>query len=188
MKRTIIAGLTFLSMLAAGAVNAQDNADNTGFPIGADQNVQPGQIYLKEKSGAFEIRCIKATEGNDPCQLYQLLNGPSGNPIAEISLFHLPGGGAAVLGAEAITPLGTLLTAGLGFQIGEAAPKSYPFNWCMGDGCVSRLGFTGLELEALKRGNEATLVIYSIEQPNEPIQIKLSLDGFSDGFSKILVK
>ncbi len=187
--------LTKLSMIAlvttfATGVAAQDEGESStgNFPIGTEKEVQVGQTYFVEKIGDWDVRCMKVAEGTEPCDIFQTLTNQDGQPLAEISVFHLPAGGAAVAGATIVTPLGTLLPAQLTFEIDGGKPKQYPFNWCEAVGCISRLGFTGLELEMMKKGGEARLTIASISAPNQPLTITISLAGFSDGFSAVLIK
>ena len=52
--------------------------------LGEDASApQIGQTYTKETNGAWELRCIKTEDGNDPCQMYQLLDDGQGAPVAE---------------------------------------------------------------------------------------------------------
>ncbi len=188
----ILAKLSLLALSAAFAtvVAAQETTEEVDdqFPIGTEPPVQVGQPYLIEKVGDWDVRCVKLEEQPEPCHIYQLLKNEQGNPVAEISFFHLPGGGAAVLGASAVTPLGTLLQNQLIFSIDGGAPKQYPFNWCETIGCIARMGFTGLELESLKKGTNATMTIASVVAPGKPVVLTISLKGFSEGFKKVLVK
>ena len=85
--------------------------NNPGLPTQADAAV--GSTYLAANFDKWEQRCVKAADGADPCQLYQLLLDKDGNSVAEISLFDLPAGGKAVAGASFMAPLETLLTANL---------------------------------------------------------------------------
>lgn len=187
MKNFLISGILGLALVLGAPVSAQETTTEE-FPLGKTPETQVGQLYLKEKNGDWLVRCVKTEEGPEPCHAYQLLNDTDGNPVAEISIFHLPGGGAAVAGANAIVPLGVLLPLALNFAVDDAAPKAYPYNWCEAVGCVARLGFSGLELEAMKRGKTATLTIYFVTTPNQPINLPFSLDGFSKSFSAVLVK
>ncbi len=183
---------TFLIALLVGLPAGAEAQDTTpkaeDFPVGTEAQVQVGQTYLKKTSGDWQVRCIKTADGPEPCQLYQLLNNDQKTPVAELSFFHLPGGGAVVLGATVITPLGTMLQSQLKFEIPGAQPKLYPYGWCEAAGCIARLGFTGLELEGLKKGDAASITIASIANPQQPIKLTISLKGFSEGFKEILVK
>jgi len=189
MKNLMKFALLALSILLAGPALAQETAKPAAaFPIGKTPEVKIGQTYVVKKYGDWQVRCIKVKEGPEPCHIFQLMQDAKGNSVAEINLFHLPGGGAAVAGANVVTPLGTLLLDQLKFSIDGNPSKSYPFSWCEGAGCVARMGLTGLELEALKTGTKATVTISSINAPNRPIVLNLSLKGFSAAFNAVLVK
>ena len=88
----------------------------------------------------------------DPCQLYLLLKDKTGNSVAEFTIFNLPKGseGPAVAGATFVAPLETLLPTGMTMQIDGGKGKAYPFTFCAQIGCISRIGFTAEEIEAMK--------------------------------------
>ena len=145
---------------------------------------QVGQPYISETSGDWSLRCLRTEDGNDPCQLYQLLKDESGNDVAEISMFPLPEGGQAAAGATIVAPLETLLTENLTLSIDGNEPKRYPFTVCNRAGCVARVGFTAEELGQFRNGNQARLSIVPAAAPDETVDLTISLSGFTAGFEK----
>ena len=157
-----------------------------GIPEMPDASTaQPGQLYLAAKFDAWEQRCIKAVEGKDPCQLYQLLMGADGSPVAEISFFDLPEGGQAVAGATIVVPLETLLTANLRVGVDANAGKLYPYSYCNINGCVAKVGFTAEEIAAMQKGNEAAITIVPAAAADQSVKITVSLKGFTDGLASV---
>lgn len=151
----------------------------------ADAGPQVGQYYAKETHQDWTTRCIKAEQGKDPCELYQLLKDSEGNSVAEMTLIPLRNGEVAA-GATLIAPLETDLIQGLGFAVGTAEPRGYPFNFCAPVGCVSRMGFTAAELDALKRGANATVTLLPFGGDREnPVRLTLSLAGFTAAFDAL---
>lgn len=144
-----------------------------------------GSSYAAEVHGDWELRCLRTEDGADPCQLYQLLMDTDGNPIAEFSIVSLPAGQPAVAGATAIVPLETLLTQELSIQVDSGAAKKYPFAWCNPVGCISRIGFTSAEVEAMKRGNRATVTIVPAVAPDQKVAVNMSLRGFTAGLAAV---
>lgn len=143
----------------------------------------PGSVYVAGDFGAWQQRCVRTEDGSDPCQLYQLLKDPSGNPVAEISLFGLPKsekGPAA--GATIIAPLETLLTENMVMQVDSGKAKVYPFTFCTREGCVTRIGLTAEEVESFKRGNVAKLTIVPVVAPDQKVTLEVSLTGFTAGY------
>ncbi|MFD1912923.1 invasion associated locus B family protein [Halodurantibacterium flavum] len=153
-----------------------------GEEIGGDEI---GDAYVAETFGDWEMRCIRAPEGQDPCQLYQLLDDAEGNSVAEISLFSLPDGQQAAAGATIVTPLETLLTQQITLQVDGATAKRYPFTWCSMAGCVARVGFTQAEVDAFKRGNRATMTIVPVVAPDQQVALDISLQGFTAGYDAV---
>lgn len=146
----------------------------------------PGSQYVAEVHGDWQMTCVKTDLEADPCQLYQLLNDPQGNPIAEISIFGLPpGSGQAVAGATIITPLETLLTAQVTMRVDAGQAKRYPFTFCAAMGCIARVGFTAEEVAAFRRGNKATMIIVPALAPDQQVPIEVSLRGFTAGLEAV---
>ncbi|NHW17240.1 invasion associated locus B family protein, partial [Escherichia coli] len=89
-----------------------------------------GSTYVSETFGDWEQRCVRRPEGNDPCQIYQLLRDADGNAVAEMSVFPLPAGQPAVAGSTIITPLETLLTKNITIAVDGGQARRYPFEFC----------------------------------------------------------
>ncbi|MGN7867996.1 invasion associated locus B family protein [Paracoccus sp. 22332] len=170
----------------AAATNAPaSDAPAAATAADADAGPQVGQYYAKETHQDWTTRCIKAEQGKDPCELYQLLKDSDGNSVAEMTLIPLRNGEVAA-GATLIAPLETDLIQGLGFAVGTAEPRGYPFNFCAPVGCVSRMGFTAAELDALKRGANATVTLLPFGGDREnPVRLTLSLAGFTAAFDAL---
>ena len=141
-----------------------------------------GENYTLETFDDWSLRCIKAAEGPDPCQLYQLLLDADGNAVAEILMFPLPPGSRAAAGATIVAPLETLLTEQVVITVDGGTAKTYPFTFCNAGGCVSRVGFTAEDVAAFKAGSAATLRIVHALAPDQVYDLKISLKGFTAGF------
>jgi invasion protein IalB len=156
----------------------------------ADENgggPKVGETYIGEQFGDWEMRCIKAEEGNDPCQMYQLMSDNDGAPIAEISIFRLPEGGRALAGATVIVPLETSLADQLSLQVDTGAPRRYPFAFCNPIGCYSRIGLIAAEVDEFKRGNTAELNIVPAMAPDQRVRVLMSLSGFTASYNRTSV-
>ncbi|MEM1065773.1 MAG: invasion associated locus B family protein [Pseudomonadota bacterium] len=156
---------------------------STGEVVSNDP--QPGETYISETHGDWEVRCIVNPQGTDPCQLYQMLTDPEGAPVAEMSLFPVNDGGPAEAGATIITPLETLLTEQVTIAIDSDPAKRYPFSFCTPVGCFARIGLTGDDLAAMRRGIEGRLRIVPAAAPDRQVVVALSLTGFTDGFNAL---
>jgi len=139
-------------------------------------------IYIDSVHGDWELRCVKVENGIDPCQMYQLLKDPSGNPVAEINVFPLGGEGQPAAGATVITPLETLLTQQLGMSVDGGPVKKFPFSWCSTIGCFSRVGFAAEDVNAFRKGVNATLTIVPVTAPDQKVNLQVSLKGFTAGY------
>ena len=165
---------------------SEGEGDGLGLSLGQDGQPgepQVGEVYVRENFTDWELRCERVGTGEDPCQLYQLLEDQEGNAVAEISVFALPEGTQqAAAGATIVTPLMTLLTEQLTLSIDGGTAKRYPFSWCSAIGCIARVGFTEQELQQFRRGSRAQLAIVPAAAPDEQVELGISLSGFTAGF------
>lgn len=148
---------------------------------------QIGAFYVDSTHGDWTLRCQRTPDGKDPCELYQLMRDGEGNAVAEISMIPLEGKAAA--GATLVAPLETDLVPGIGFKVDAGKQQAYPFSFCAPVGCVSRVGFTQAELDALKRGKQVTvsLLPYGVG-PDERVELGLSLGGFTAAWDALKAK
>jgi invasion protein IalB len=213
LPRTIALSISLAVMMAGAPMLAQetapaaattettapavaDGATAEGLSMGADANAAPeaktqetaavGETYTLAKFELWEQRCVKAEDGSDPCQFYQLLKDAQGNSVAEISMFPLPAGGQAAAGATVIAPLETLLTANLLLSIDGTKPKIYPFTFCAQLGCVARVGFTTAEVDQFRKGAKATMTIVPAAAPDQKVELDVSLKGFTAGYDAVV--
>ncbi|WP_415402855.1 invasion associated locus B family protein [Tateyamaria sp. SN3-11] len=180
---------------AAEAPAAETSEGETGglpienqLSLGEDASLpQVGQTYTAETNGDWDLRCIKTEEGEDPCQMYQLLSDSDGTPVAEVSIFRLPEGGRAVAGATIIVPLETSLPQQLTMVVDSGQARRYPFAFCNQIGCYSRVGLVADEVASFRRGNKATVTIVPALAPDQKVNLTMSLSGFTASFDKTTI-
>jgi len=148
---------------------------------------QVGQLYVKETFGDWTVRCVRAEEGPEPCQINQTLVSAEDLPVAEISLYPLPEGQQAAAGATIVTPLLTLLTEQITIKVDNGTAKKYSFSWCESNGCYARVGFTAEDIAAFKRGASATMSIVPVAAPDQRVTVQISLTGFTAGYDALSV-
>lgn len=141
--------------------------------------------YNRESHGDWQLRCLRTPDGQDPCELYQLLRDDNQGPVAEISVIPFEGQAAAIM--NFVAPLETDLEMGMGFKIDAAEGRRYPFLVCAPIGCVARIGMSDTELAALKRGNQATVTLlpFGGDPEKNAVNLPVSLKGFTAGFNAL---
>ncbi len=174
-----------LCVLAPVSAFAQTTAESQ-LSLGEDAD-EVGKPYTREVTEDWEMRCIRVEEGEEPCQMYQMMDDGQGAPVAEISVFRLPEGGKAVAGATLIVPLETSLTDQLRISIDGDKARRYPFAFCNPIGCYVRLGLTAEDIASFKRGNAATITIVPALAPDQKVDLDLSLKGFTASFDAVSV-
>lgn len=130
---------------------------------------------------------LSETDEDTFCEMYQLMREATGQPIAEISIAALALGGEIVAGATITTPLETFLPTGLGFRIGAEAEQMRiePFRVCTALGCIVRMGLSPVELRAMQAGSEAFVTIAPFLAIDQPIDIAVSLRGFTAAYQDL---
>lgn len=174
-----------LALGLAGPAPAQDQGTPPAAPsiddLSLGEEVTENGTYLAGTYGDWQLICQRAEQGVDPCLLQQPLRDAEGNMVAEFNLFALPPGREVAAGANIVTPLLTLLTQQVTIRVDNGTARRYPFTWCEPIGCVARVGFTAAEVTAFKRGRAATITIVPVAAPDQPVNLTLSLTGFTAG-------
>ncbi len=160
-----------------------EEVDENGDPVAPEpQEPQPGQQYLAEVFGDWALRCLKTEEGDDPCQMYQLMNDEQDNSVAEIAIVPLAAGGQAVAGATIVVPLETLLTEQITLRVDGGTARRFPFSFCNQGGCVSRIGLTEQDVNLFRRGASASVSMTPAAAPDQTVTVTMSLSGFTAAY------
>ncbi len=142
---------------------------------------QPSAPTLRATYGDWEIRCITETD----CVMTQLHRRSEQSADAVFTIVK-PQGLAGENGepieafAEIVVPLGVYLPGGLGLKVDEAPAKAAPYERCIDEGCVVRAPISAKMLGDMKAGSTAYIVVFG--GPERPVQIPISLAGFTAAF------
>ncbi|WP_300550890.1 invasion associated locus B family protein [Roseovarius sp.] len=169
-----------------GAAAAVEGLD-TGREVPEGQAAQEDPSYIKATYDDWQMKCFRTGAEEDLCQMYQLLTEEAGNPVAEFSLYRLPKGAPVVAGATIAVPLGTLLTEEIKIAVDDGKAKSYAYSFCTMGGCFARIGLAQADIDALKRGVEASVEIVPAQAPDQKVRIPVSLKGFTAAFENASV-
>ena len=187
-SRAAAALLAALALAAPlGAQEAETGGAAPGGAIDVETPVGEGggaQSYLLEESEDWRIVCVETPLEHDPCGMNQVLTDEGGNPTATVEVINLPNQEAEA-GVTITTPLETLLWRQLSLSVDGGAARQFPFTYCLQDGCRVQLGFSAQDLNAFRRGNEAVIRIYPLIAPDQPVDLRVSLLGFTAGFARI---
>lgn len=164
---------------------AMDEAASDDAAAAAPAEPAVGSYYALSSHQDWVVRCIKAPQGKDPCELYQMMNDDEGNSVAEVTVIPLTNGDVAA-GVTLVAPLETSLREGIRFSIDGGSARQLPFSFCAPIGCFSTIGFSTGELNGLKRGNQATVTLLPFgADPKNPVSLPLSLSGFTAAFEEL---
>ena len=189
IRLSCLAGAAFAACLGVAPLFAQTTEPAPTEPTAdpAAEATQPPGPYAAATFGNWEIICTPMGEGvPESCEMYQLLLDEQASPLAEISIAALPLGAEFAAGATVTTPLETFLPTGLGFRIGEAETmRIEPFRVCTVVGCIVRMGLSVEEIDAMKAGADATLTIAPFVAVDQPVNITISLEGFTAAYEDV---
>lgn len=179
----ICAGMGGLAVLAQEVQGTQD----TQAPQTDATEPGVGENFVATTFNDWDILCNRIDEaGTTLCEMYQLLRDPSDQPIAEISIAALPLGAEFAAGATITTPLETFLPTGLGWHIGnDEEMRLEGFRVCTVVGCVVRMGLSPEEIDRMKAGATATVTIAPFVAIDQPIEITVSLSGFTAAYGDL---
>jgi len=179
---TLLSAVLILPQMAiAQDTTGAETATEAEAAPEAEGALAPGEPYLVATHRDWEILCTRfEADGDEMCEMYQLLLDEGETPIAEISIAALPAEAGAAAGATITTPLETFLPAGIGWSIGDAEDMRVEgFRMCAAIGCIARIGFSAEEIEAMKRGSHANVTIAPFVAIDQPVDIRVSLLGFT---------
>ena len=193
MKRAFAASLGALALLIAASAAAQQPVPLESVPL-ETQPLQPqpydaqpyqapaGNPTVRATHGDWEIRCV--TEAD--CVMTQLHRRSEQTADAVFTIVKPQGltgadGTAIEAFAEIVVPLGVYLPGGLGLKVDQQPARAAPFERCIEEGCVVRAPISAAMLAQLKQGGTAYLVIFG--GPEKPVQIPISLNGFTAAFN-----
>lgn len=189
MTLVMAAGLTFWAAIATAQETTDPPAEETGEAAGSPFEdlgapaAEENAPFIREVFGDWSLRCIRAEDGTDQCQLYQLLLGPDGTPISEVSIVPLLNAGNAAAGVVVVVPLETQLTEQLTLRVDGSEGRLYEFDFCNLAGCVARFGLTAEQVTQFQAGNAGTLEIVPAAAPDQRIELTMSLTGFTAGYT-----
>lgn len=186
---TTVAAFALLWQTAAFAQDATPDAETNEAPQAEDAASAAAESEADEVIEAvhddWQIRCSKS---RDECYMYQLALDALDVPVAEVSMVALAGRDDAKAGFTVVTPLRTLLTEGLAVQVDNSQIQRYRYRWCTEAGCFAQFGVSEEGLNAFKRGNKARLTVISVERPQSPVILDISLKGFTAAYNELAAK
>lgn len=155
-------------------------------PAAQAEAPQLPEPYVKETFQDWRVICLKLPDGEESCNLQQLLKDANDNPVAQVSLAPLPPAAAPrAAGVEIATPLQTLLSEDLKLAIDTSAATVYRFTFCSPQACHARFALSADEIKAFKAGKAAKVTIVPLAAPDQTVDLTMSLAGFTAAYDKV---
>lgn len=134
--------------------------------------------------GDWEVACA----ANGQCAMAQIGEDGSGTPVLEMVIRKLPeplevGDRTAIAVLDVVTPLGVVLTEGVGLTIDGGRTESAPFQICTEQGCLVREPIDEDLVTRLQRGGVATIGMVAANQGL--VESEISLTGFTKAYAAV---
>ena len=183
MKSTVIAFFVAASLTCAASAQTETTTEGDAA-ADAPAAAEAPKEKVVAVHGDWQVRC--RDEGEDQnCFMYQLALDSHTKPVAEVSIVPLAQKDGALAGFTIVTPLKSMLPNGLVVQIDANKPIKYPYLWCDQFGCFARFGASPELLNQYKRGAKARVTVFSVDRPDAPIILDVSLKGFTAAFADL---
>lgn len=158
-------------------------------PASAQQGAAPAeQDVTRETVGDWTVVCAKS---GSPCVMEQIGKTAAGETAISFQIERLAQP-ATVEGkrveavANFLTPLGSLLQAGLRVQVDSGAAKGFAFVLCQPNGCIVQAPVDDETLASLRRGARTKLTFSVVAEGRpKPIEASVSLSGFTRAFDSL---
>ena len=191
MIRKLTAVWAVLFVLSGGAAFAQEaeqSTDEQSDTGNAALDLQVGEVIVQPTETVFDdwtVICIRNDEGEENCRMQQVVLNDSGTPIATLEVWKINNNTDLVAGSVIALPLGVMLEEGILMQVDQALPRRYRYVMCDRDGCYSRLGLSRNEVGRMKAGSSMSMTIFAFANPDQPIDLEISLAGFTKAFDSM---
>lgn len=173
--RRLLSGVAAAGFIAAaGAVPASAQTPGSGAESAKIENF-----------GTWSTRCEKNQAGAEQCHAFvDVRIGEEQQRIAYIGIGYsskdVNEDGKQDLFMFAITPLGTFLPAGIGWDVDGKEKFSQQFMYCLPGGCQTEIALTKERLDAIKSGSEMKVLFRIVGKGDVNVPVKL------DGVSKAI--
>jgi len=140
---------------------------------------------LTETYGEWVVRCVtpKTTDGANSvrvCEMTQELRHRASNKkVLSISVQAGEKGPGLVF----VGPFGLLLSEGMKLNLGDKTLLKMDFRTCLPSGCVAVAELKSAQINALKAGEAAHVVM--MDTNNQALQVAVPLDGFADAWKRV---
>ena len=177
--RRLLSGVAAAAFIA-GAGFSPAVAQTAGAAAGANDKI--------ESFGTWSTRCEKNEAGAEQCHAFvDVRIGEEKQRIAYVGIGYsskdTDEDGQRDLFMFAITPLGTFLPNGIGWDVDGKEKFSQQFMYCLPGGCQTEILLTPERLNAIKNGSEMKVLFRLVGKGDVNVPVKL--DGVSKAIAAI---
>lgn len=176
---TAFSRLLTLGLLMAGFA-APSLAQET-----TEETPEIGETYLKSTHGDWRIRCQRRPIGErELCDMFHVVED-NDQPVIEMAVLRADEGDGVIAGGIIHTPLEVLLTQGIQVLIDGKPAGRVPYVLCTPQFCRSEFPLKESDVDAFRRGGNATLGVVVLTEPPRELTYEVSLTGFTAAFGEL---
>ena len=186
MKKLIVVSSAAIALCTMALAQEAQSTGQAGVVSVAPQQPTPQPDYVRSAHDTWAIKCSPAQ--NNQCYMSQLVLGQNQSPLMEVEFIpaKIEGQPDAIMGGTITTPLNVVLGRGIIVQVDEELPDQKEYTFCNQVGCYARFPVTKADIELYKKAGRMTAVLFAMQNPQQGLEIPLSLGGFTDAFDTLM--
>jgi invasion protein IalB len=140
----------------------------------------PNQVSI-QRFQDWRVMCVPPNEKGEGggCSLQATIARDDGGTLVSLGVTDTAPGSQM----QVVVPHGVMLDPGLGFSVGDGAPKVLPYETCTPQGCMVLVGLDSETLKAMKGATAGQVVVMPAN--GTPVAIPFSLKGFAEGLDAL---
>ena len=137
-------------------------------------NSLPSDVPTVAVYDGWRLSCPAASQADRSCAISNdLQDSKSGRRIAQMVIARGKTGPVLVV----TVPFDVLLPAGVGLAVGDAKPRTYPYQICNQSGCIAEIPFGDDLRAAMHQPGQGKLIVASLSRKS--VSILFPLKGFA---------
>lgn len=169
---------------AVAALGALWATPALGQSTNSEQKTAKTQTEPPKMFDDWALRCSTNENKTRVCSLNQLIiDKESKRQVLRLTVVHNKKDNTD--GLVVVAPLGVALQKGLAFASSSMPAATFPYRFCLRDGCYLEFPVSANLLADMKKGGQGE-VSFTPAGAQKPISLKISFKGFEDGYDALV--
>ncbi|MCZ4287411.1 invasion associated locus B family protein [Hoeflea alexandrii] len=146
--------------------------------VGVAAAFMPATASAQGANQGWYKTCTKQ-EDNDVCIVQNIVTAPTGQLLTAVGLIKVTGKVNRMI-LQVTVPTARMIQPGINMQVDGGQAQRLEYAICMPETCVAETLLTDAMVASFKKGGE--LVLTSVNYQRTPNPLKISLEGFTQGW------